>query len=53
MKNQKSVLLTGGSGTVGYEVLKQLVKIPNLKITVFDKRTKVSVEKLSPFKELA
>ncbi len=51
MKSQKSVLLTGASGTVGYEVLKQLVKIPNLRITVFDKETKVSIEKLSPFKD--
>lgn len=50
MKDQKSILLTGASGTVGYEVLKQLVEIPNLKITVFDKKSKASVEKLSPYK---
>lgn len=50
MNNQKSILLTGASGTVGYEVLKQLVEIPNLAITVFDKKTKTSLKKLNPFK---
>lgn len=49
MKHKKSILLTGASGTVGYEVLKQLVEIPNLKITVFDKESKASVSKLKPF----
>lgn len=48
-KNHKSVLLTGASGTVGYEVLKQLLKNRDLKITVFDKKTKDSVKKLTPF----
>lgn len=32
----KSVLLTGASGTVGYEVLKQLLDKDQYKITVFD-----------------
>src|SRR5690606_18499397 len=47
---RKSILLTGASGTVGYEVLKQLCEIPDLNITVFDKRTKVSAQKLDSFK---
>lgn len=51
MKHKKSILLTGASGTVGYQVLKQLVKIPNLKITVFDKESKASVAKLKPFED--
>lgn len=50
MRDQKSVLLTGASGTVGFQVLKQLVRIPNLKITVFDKKTMTSVEKLGSYK---
>ena len=47
----KSVLLTGASGTVGFEVLKQLVEIPELKITVFDKKTKASVKKLDSYED--
>lgn len=50
MKEVKSVLLTGASGTVGYEVLKQLLQISNLNITVFDKNTKTSAKKLNVFK---
>lgn len=46
---KQSVLLTGASGTVGYEVLKQLLDLPNLNITVFDKETPASVKKLEPF----
>ncbi|MDT0294913.1 NAD-dependent epimerase/dehydratase family protein [Mesonia ostreae] len=51
MSDKITVLLTGASGTVGLECLKQLVKIPTLEITVFDKKTKASVKKLSPFRE--
>lgn len=52
MKNKtKSVLLTGASGTVGFEVLKQLLKTPNLKLTVFDKKTKGSARKLDSYKD--
>lgn len=50
MINERTILLTGASGTVGYEVLKQLLEIPNLKVTVFDKKTKSSCEKLNSFK---
>ena len=49
MKN-KNILLTGASGTVGYEVLKQLLEKKCYNISVFDKKTKHSVEKLLPFK---
>ena len=39
----KRILLTGASGTVGREVLKQLCEIPDqVEITVFDKRSKES-----------
>ena len=47
---KKSILLTGASGTVGIEVLKQLLENRNFDITVFDKKTKLSVKKLNPFK---
>ncbi|MDQ7917979.1 hypothetical protein RBU60_10360 [Mesonia sp. MT50] len=53
MSKKKSVLLTGASGTVGIECLKQLVKIPALEVTVFNKKTKASVKKLSPFQDKA
>ncbi len=49
MTDKKSVLLTGASGTVGFEVLKQLLEIPDLKIIVFDKKTKNSEKKLDAF----
>lgn len=48
---RKSVLLTGASGTIGLEVLRQLVKTPNIKITVFDKESKETVKKLDFFKD--
>lgn len=47
----KSVLLTGASGTVGFETLMLLLEIGHLKITVFDKKTKASVKKLDPYKD--
>lgn len=49
--DKKSVLLTGASGTVGFEVLQQLLEIPNLAITIFDKKTKSSIKKLDVFKD--
>ena len=49
---QKEIsIINGTSGTVGIECLKQLVKIPALEVTVFDKKTKASVKKLSPFQD--
>lgn len=46
---KKNILLTGASGTVGFEVLKQLVKQECYTVSVFDKKSKLSVEKLLPF----
>ena len=50
---KKRILLTGASGTVGFETLKHLVKNPNYCITVFDVKTPKSVKKLKPFSDLA
>ena len=49
INTKKRILLTGASGTVGFETLKHLVKNPNYEITVFDVRTQNSVKKLAPF----
>lgn len=46
---KKNILLTGASGTVGFEVLKQLIEKECYNIFVFDKETKDSVKKLKPF----
>jgi len=51
MKPKTNILLTGASGTVGLEVLKQLTRKRHLfKITAFDVKTKRSVKTLAPFK---
>lgn len=47
---KKRILLTGASGTVGFETLKHLVKNPFYEITVFDVKTLHSVKKLAPFR---
>ena len=44
------MLLTGASGTVSFEVLKQLVEKNLYDVVVFDVKTKKSVKKLSPIK---
>lgn len=46
---KKNILLTGASGTVGFEALLQLIKKNEYNITVFDKETKHSRNKLLPF----
>jgi len=52
METRKKVLLTGASGTVGYEVLKQIYnKKTNYKITVFDVKSSDSVKKFAPFEK--
>jgi nucleoside-diphosphate-sugar epimerase len=52
MKNKTRILLTGASGTVGYEVLKQLYQQRDkFEITVFGTRSKRSLKHLSPFKD--
>ncbi|WP_316820412.1 NAD(P)-dependent oxidoreductase [Pedobacter gandavensis] len=49
---KKRILLTGASGTVGFEVLKQLVlQAEKYEITVFDQKTKKAVKLLSPFEK--
>ncbi len=45
------VLLTGASGTVGYNTLKKLVEDQDLEITVFDLKTPHAKKKLKPFKD--
>ncbi len=51
MGNRTKVLLTGASGTVGFEALKQLyAKRNEYQITVFDLKTKKGVKKFSPYK---
>ncbi len=52
MENKTRVLLTGASGTVGYEVLKQLVELKdNFSVTAFDVETSKSKKKFSAFKD--
>ena len=46
MKTKLNVLLTGASGGIGFEVLKQLVASSVFDITVFDLKTPQSVKKL-------
>lgn len=48
---KQHILLTGASGTVGFEVLKQLLDKEMYQITVFDKKAKLSVEKLMVYKD--
>lgn len=52
MKSRKKILLTGASGTVGFEVLKQLHdKKSRYDTTVFDIKTSKSHKKLRAFKK--
>ena len=46
---KKNILITGASGTVGFEALVQLIDKKKYNITVFDKESKQSREKLVPF----
>lgn len=48
--SRKKILLTGASGTVGFETLQQLVQHTDYEITVFDLKTQNSVKKLAPFR---
>ncbi|MFB9058269.1 NAD-dependent epimerase/dehydratase family protein [Mariniflexile ostreae] len=48
---KKHILITGVSGTVGFEVLKQLIDKACYDITVFDKKTKTSIRKLTPYQD--
>ena len=52
MKSKKKVLLTGASGTVGVEVLRQLYELKNkYEITVFDIKSAKSTQIFKPFKK--
>ncbi|MEO9076128.1 MAG: NAD(P)-dependent oxidoreductase, partial [Gelidibacter sp.] len=46
-----NILLTGASGTIGFEVLKQLIAKGIYNITAFDKKNKLSIEKLITYKD--
>ncbi len=50
MKPKLSVLLTGASGSVGIEVLKQLHSSGKYRVTVFEVNTPAAVKALAPFK---
>ena len=50
MENRTNVLLTGASGGVGIEVLKQLSNAKKYNITVFDIKSSHSVKTFSPYK---
>lgn len=52
IKTKKRILLTGASGTVGFETLKHLVKNPEYQITAFDVESPSSVKKLAPFRNI-
>jgi nucleoside-diphosphate-sugar epimerase len=52
MKNRPQILLTGASGAVGQEVLRQLyLRRADFDITVFDKKSKTSLKILTPYKK--
>jgi len=51
MKTPLNILLTGASGTVGIEVLRQLVLLDEVKLTVFDKKTSRATKLFAPFKD--
>jgi nucleoside-diphosphate-sugar epimerase len=45
------VLLTGASGTVGKEVLRQLAGLDDVELTVYDKKSSQAVKTFSPYTE--
>jgi nucleoside-diphosphate-sugar epimerase len=52
LKTRKKILVTGASGTVGFEVLKQLYALKeNYEITVFDIKISKTLKKFNPLKE--
>lgn len=48
--SRKRILLTGASGTVGFETLQHLAQSAEYEVTVFDVKTRKSVKKLAPFR---
>lgn len=52
MENRKKILLTGASGTVGLEVLKQLCEVKDkYDVTLFDIKSGKTIKKFTPFRE--
>jgi len=50
MQSEINILLTGASGTVGMEVLRQLTGNTNVKLTLFDKKTGRTTKLFAPYK---
>lgn len=48
---KKTILVTGASGTVGYEVIKQLADNEQYRVIAFDVKTPMSVRKLEPLSD--
>ena len=52
VETRKKILLTGASGTIGFEVLKQLYSKKDLyEITLFDVKSSKTEKKFSPYKD--
>lgn len=51
MKTRCHILLTGPSGIVGLEIIRQLASNKNVALTVFDRKTPSAVKLLSPYKK--
>lgn len=51
MNTQVNILLTGASGTIGFEVLRMIVNQSDYKLTVFDKETRLSKKIFAPYKD--
>lgn len=51
MKEKQKILLTGASGTVGYEALKQLITKGIYELTVFDIKTPKSQKLFEPYQD--
>lgn len=49
MTRKIKILLTGASGTVGSNLVQQLVKNPQIDLTIFDLKTSKAQKKLAPF----
>lgn len=51
METTVNILLTGASGTIGFEVLRQIVSHSDYKLTVFDKETRQAKKLFTPYKD--
>lgn len=52
MKNKQKILLTGASGTIGHEILKQLCESKDhYEITVFGRKSRRSVKAFKPYEK--